>query len=202
MYSIPIYIYDKIIFVLWYLYEFSRAYGGNKKIGEVFFRALTDITFQSATSKFPFIRSACLAANLIAPKSKVIDGVARLLTKTDLIMLSNKKKILQVTAGEELLAEVWKQLNESDIESTARNNMFGRLSSRIILFLLNKQKDGVEDCNYKKLVDIKASFTAEFQAGGHIASKKTPVQRVAEPASFDDVSDPKWLVVTIFNVQV
>ena len=83
-----------------YLYGFSRAYGGNKKIGEVFFRAITGTQFHSLSTKFPFIRTACLAANLICPKSKVVDGVARLLTKTDISMLSSKENYLNVIAGE------------------------------------------------------------------------------------------------------
>ena len=65
----------------------------NLKLGEVFWESVTHTNFPSGTSKFPYIRSAFVATNLVAPPSKVVDGVSRLIVKTDIQSLARKDNL-------------------------------------------------------------------------------------------------------------
>jgi hypothetical protein len=72
-----------------YLDAFAKAYGENRKIGQEFFTAVTQCNFStSPLNLFPHVRTGVLAANLVSPK--VIDGIARLLVKSDVSALCKK----------------------------------------------------------------------------------------------------------------
>jgi hypothetical protein len=50
--------------------------GGSKKLGEVFFKAVVGANFQTEASRYPLLRSALVATDLISPNDKVSDGYA------------------------------------------------------------------------------------------------------------------------------
>ena len=81
----------------------DRKCGANRKFGEVYWNMVVAMAFQSSTSKLPLLKSALVACQLISPKLKVQDGIARLLTKTDLATFLRKYKALSVRACEELI---------------------------------------------------------------------------------------------------
>ena len=87
-----------------------KEYGGSKKLGQTFKETVVNVKFATESSKFPFLRSAMMATNLISPKDKIVDGHARLLTKSDVQSIAKKATLMQATAAEQLLAECWKSL--------------------------------------------------------------------------------------------
>jgi hypothetical protein len=48
--------------------SFARAFSANLKLGETFWKALVEMTFRSAVTKFHYVRTAIVATNLISPK--------------------------------------------------------------------------------------------------------------------------------------
>ena len=182
---------------------------------------MVQLKVPSASSKFPLVRSALLCANLIAPPGKIVDGVPRLITKTDVLSLARKTVLLQVISAEEILSEAWSTLQEcvtsAELPEGNRNAMFGRLSSRVILFMLKKEKDGIEGVSFQGFAAIKQSFHRELAATG-ISQDIAPVHAVTSasssavpaisqaPASLEEVSDPSWIaqqngftIGTMFN---
>ena len=92
------------------------------------------------------LRAALVACNLIAPK--VVDGVARLLVKSDLLALKHKDKLLNITALETMLMESWKLLQQhvenEELSDESCYAMFGRMSARAALLVTKKGLEGPE----------------------------------------------------------
>ena len=186
---------------------FSKDYGAGKTLGQSFLSAVVQLKLPSASSKFPLMRSALLCANLIAPAAKIVDGVPRLITRTDVQSLARRVVLLQVISGEEILAEAWSTLNAclatAQLAENQRNAIFGRLSSRVILFVLKKQNQGLEAFTFAGFAAIKQAFHAELAAygihqEGAVAPVATPASSSAAsaskaPASLQEVSDPCWI---------
>ena len=190
--------------VVRYLEAFAKVYGRNRVIGQTFFEAVTSLQFQTKSTKFPFLRSACIVANLISPK--VGDGgLAKLLKKSDIQALTKKDRLLEAIATETMLSEVWKALqlhSETKALSVETcNDLFGRLSSRLILFMCKKQKEGPEQSSYKSATEIKQQYNKEVDAAllGTSVSCSTEdtgaqdVQERAKPTTIDEASDPVFI---------
>ena len=157
-----------------------------------------------------------IATDLISPKEKVVDDIAKLISKSDVSTLTGEKYLVQATAAEQTLSEAWTELQG---HSKARelpvgqcNALFGRLSSRVVLFMLKKEKQGPETTEYAPLAAIKAAFTAEKlkdlgqedeakaatpAAGTHAASAASSSSNSQEQttslSTIDAVSDPVWI---------
>ena len=131
-------------------------------------QTIVGLQFATQTSLFPYVRNACVAANLIAPKSKVVDGVSRLLTKSDLQTLTRKDRLLHVTSAETLLSETWEQLaglvSTGAISKRDTIIFFGKMSSRVALLLCKKAKDGIEQTVYLDFREIKNAYIQELAA--------------------------------------
>lgn len=190
-----------------YLEGFGKEYGGSKKLGQGFLEAVTTAKFPTESTKFPFTRSALIATNLLSSKDKVVDGIARLVNKSDVGMLTRKARLLQVTAAEGCLAEAWSALQDLSkrglIEIPECNALFGRLSSRIMLQMLKKQKDGPENAKYTGLQEIKAAFESEvneqlgLDASTMVSESNAPSSsHTSERDELEDIanlSDPVWI---------
>ena len=74
--------------VVRFLHEFALKYGATKRLGEEFINAVATVRLSSNLSGHALGRAALLAANLVSPK--VVDGVARLVSKTDVNRLAGK----------------------------------------------------------------------------------------------------------------
>ena len=189
-----------------YLDQFSKSYGTNRRLGQIYFTTVVGLAFQSSRSKMPFLRSAMLATQLVSPQQHVSDGIAKLVSKTDLQSLLRKDKALQVNAGEEMLASRWQQLaslmQDGGISERDRNDVFGKLSCRTVLFLVGKQKDGPERKVYRSFKDISDAYDADLRKIGG-GAHATMLSQTAEssagapdqlaPASFEDVSSPQHI---------
>ena len=67
--------------LLKFLHDFSLKYGASKRLGEEFMSTVVGLRFAGQERSHAFARAAMIATNLTA--TKVVDGVARLLSKSD-----------------------------------------------------------------------------------------------------------------------
>jgi len=103
-------------------------------LGETFIQAIVDLQFKTS-AKLPLLRASLVAANLVAPK--VVDGIARLVTPTDVATLKSKEKLILCTAAESFLGEAWDTINDQIAAAAMPEQkaycIFGAASSRIAL---------------------------------------------------------------------
>ena len=191
---------ELLLMINWYLDQFSRRFEGNRTLGETYWRAVVGMQFQTACTKMPMLRTALLATNLVSPK--VVDGISRCLVKSDLLMLQRKDRLMQVTAAETILADAWDTLQSRDVDDAKKCKLFGCLSSRIILFLSKKQKDGPENSSYKSFAEIKRAFdhdlvmeNTEAIEPGAAANKAKSTEDSKSTHELSDLSDPKFIAV-------
>ena len=135
--------------------------------GETFIQAIVDLQFKTS-AKLQLLRASLVAANLVAPK--VVDGIARLVTPTDVASLKSKDELILCTAAESLLGEAWGKINDQ-IAAAAMSEqkahcIFGAASSRIALFLAKKQKQSYDCVGYASISDIKAKFCYDLAKDG------------------------------------
>ena len=137
-----------------------------------------------------------------------MEGVARLVTKSDIVFLAKKDKTAQLAAAEKMLSEAWVVL-ESAIDNghcgtSGAAATFGRLCSRIVLLLLKKEKEGHETHQFQTLAKIKQAFTTEsinLLKGVEMIAGPDDVEFVEAIdgpvhdgiSSHDDVSNPQWI---------
>jgi hypothetical protein len=107
---------------------------------------------------------------------------------------------VKVTAAEALLSEAWGILMEKsgsqEITVPECNALFGRISSRVVLFMLRKQKDGPECTAYMSFTEIKDAFQAELgcpQQSGPAASSSSAASDIDKVATVAETSDPIWI---------
>ena len=89
---------------------FSKEYGQGVHLAEGFLLACTN-TIISVNDMTPMIRVALLATNLTC--DKIVDGIGRLLLKSDVEKLKSKKLQPKVYEAEELLlgnGKIWKRI--------------------------------------------------------------------------------------------
>ena len=183
-----------------FLDAWGKTYGSNKKLGEVFFDAVVHAQFPSSNSRFPLVRVALLAANLVSPK--IVEGIARLLTKSDVSMLCRKERAGAVMAAEEVLKEAWTnikaRIDDESLTERSAYGLFGKLASRTALFLCKKGKDGIDAKDFKTLKEIKSLFDADFSNAGVFAAATSvetqgPEEAHEAQASLDDMTNPQYL---------
>ena len=88
---------------------------------------------------------------------KKIDGVAKLITKTDISGLKNNKTRILLQECELFLTRAWKECESSSKQVTLKWKIFGQAMIRSILMLVKKEKLGKEGKEYK-LTEIEALF--------------------------------------------
>ena len=131
-------------------------------IGEEFMNAVAYADFKVEGNVFPFIRAACLAAQLTSPKSQ--DGIAKLLTKTDMEKLKSKGMQKQLVLAEQGMALAWDVLEKAGLPLQASHGIFGKLLTRTILHLCDKHKLGREPKGFPSFEAINEKFAMEVRA--------------------------------------
>ena len=147
------------------------------------------------------MRAACIAANLCSPKRKIIDGVAKLLTKSDIQALTRSDNRLKVVAAEDMMAESWVTLHTAVSRGSCppdqQDSIFGKLATRIVFFLTKKAKEGPEGKEYKTLKEIKDKFLQDIAANpapSHDEETEDAASGQEAPqANLSEVSDPLWI---------
>ena len=137
----------------------QKLYGENKTLGEDMCTAVVQLSV-SKTDKLCFTKAALCITNLCA--EKVVDGIARLLTKSDIERLKSKDKKDTVLAAEKAMSEcadiAAKNLLSSSITQTQYDQILAQFFSRVVLFLCDKQKQGAEKKVFKTMEDIKGAM--------------------------------------------
>ena len=184
----------------------AKTYGANKRLGEDFFTAVTDLVIPSDDTKYPFLRTSCITCNLVS--TKVQDGVARFLLPSNVESLKSKKLQAKVASAEKALVDQWALTNirilTNQIDKAVAFKIFGALSARTCMFVLGNGKAGFEQCNYPSMEQLIEDYTAKLEvacgneappakehAHENAASSSGPPQ--SQLATVSEVSDPKWI---------
>ena len=81
---------------------FAKKHGENRRLGEEYLSAVVrGFKYADPTVQVPRVVDMLLTVNMVSPK--VVDGIARCVTKTDVQVLSNKSKLAVVLAAEKHL---------------------------------------------------------------------------------------------------
>ena len=192
-----------------FLDKFSKEYGQNVKLGQEYFSAVTHLVFPAKSKVYPHIRTALLATNLIS--EKIVDGVARLLTKSDVERFKSKAVMPDVENGEVAIEQGWRTLNthlkSQQLTEGQAHGIIGRFMTRLVLKIAKKGKMGPEQRVFDSLEAIKSEFVADLREvlGPTVkiecpwsAEKSQPSEDNAASASssaftnFSDIVDPVW----------
>ena len=154
--------------MLYLLDRLGKEFGENKTLGEEFVTAV-DAFDVSKTEKVPFLRAALVAANLVT--EKVVDGVSRLVVKSDVERLKGKDMKSKSVEVDRCIARAWDIVDnakqEGMISEEQGDLMVGRFMTRSVLVLLDKQKLGPEP--KRKFADgaaVKTAFHYGVGEGG------------------------------------
>ena len=189
-----------------FLEGFAKEFGGSKKLGEEFIQAIVSAKFPTEASTFPFVRAGLMATNLIGKKIK--NGFATLITKNDIGQWTKRHDLMNVKASETTLSSSWGKLSDLSTRQTLSvsqcNELFGRLATRMVLFMLKKQKEGPYATEFKSLTSISDKFNAELTAalGGTAEpaaesqtedGDKGDTSDTSKLATVSDASGPVWI---------
>ena len=139
----------------------------NCSVGQEFMEQLASLKFQSKITSFPMTRLACLLAQCTSPK--VLDGISKLITVTDLGKLRSSG-VAELEAMEVLLQQAWDLAPART--ATAENQFadssvkaFGLFATRCIVHYLGKEKQSREPkAVYKSLSDVHSLFLTDLAA--------------------------------------
>ena len=180
-----------------YLDSFAREFGENLRLGEEYLKAVTDTAFQNAQTLFPLVRGALVATNLVSPK--VVDGLARLLVKSDVERLKGPAMSAKMSEAEAALQKAWESLQVA-VEKGERSQhnaygIYGRFSVRLVMHITGKSKAcPFEKAVYKDIADVVAVLQRELSAGVLVqVDPSTKAEGCLGPASLAEVSDPMWI---------
>lgn len=154
-----------------YLQLWATTYGsmqGSVVLGHEYCVAVIDGAFQAGVgSLFPFMRTALFATNLTALPAKIVDGISKLITKSDVQRLAAKDKTEDMLFSEALMAKAWTQTNKALLDNPALKpatafGAFGKLQTRLVLQLLQKQKHGREPKGFDSFAQIETLWQKDL----------------------------------------
>ena len=131
-----------------FLDRFAKKFGEHKLLGEEMFAALVALK-SPETDPWIFLRVGILAANLTS--LRVVDGIARLITKTDVDRLrSMKDKASQANA---MIKQAWELchglMDAGSVSPDACDILVGKFMVRMVLNLTGKEMQGPEKKVYQ-----------------------------------------------------
>lgn len=175
-----------------FLDKFAKTYGSHMRLGAEFWEAVVAAKFPDSQCMYPMMRTAVLCCNLTAEKS--MDGMSRLLTKSDMVKLCAVNMKEKVSQGEKLLVSSWHASGSSDKGFAC----FGRLCVRLVLFLLSKGKAGREKRDYKTMEEIAGAFDKElsdpsFKQTPETGSDPSSSSGGSELISLQEVGSALWI---------
>ena len=182
-----------------FLSGFAKQYGGSLKLGQEFMQAITELAIPSQMSLFVHLRTAVLAAQLTT--TKVVDGIAKLITKADVNSFRSKPMQAAVEQVEGFLDIAWKELQQLEAENTTSeiqtSKLYGLLGIRFVLFLTKKAKWGIDTTEWASLEAIFEAYKA--QKNTVVNSCSSTVSTSATPASTSTASGSADAPATIAN---
>ena len=164
-----------------FLVHMSKQYGENATIGSELMCALVDVTL-SKSNLFVMTRNAVLLTNMCI--GKCIDGIAKLVTKTDFSGLKARKYEESLKICENFLEGAWNKATQSQIDKSKSYKIFALAAMRAILHLFKKEKHGREGKEYT-WNEIETMFNDDL-AKGSICSMSTSDSSSSTPATQPD----------------
>ena len=128
-----------------FLVSFVPSQGKSISLGKDFWSAITDVEL-SKTNLFSLTRLAMAVTNFLSPRSKVSDGFGRLLSKSDIQQLKNKKFNVILGDMEKMFHAAWTTVEK---ESIIKQQAFGRLLIRSLLHILKKARQAMSKKSMK-----------------------------------------------------
>ena len=150
------------------------------------------------------IRNAVIVTNVCI--GKCIDGVAKLVTKTDLVGLKSKNKEAMVKESEEFLTQAWNDVMISQLTPAVKYKIFGVTCMRVTLLLCKKEKQGKEGKTYT-LQEIKDMFGKDLQAGAPPtlqaqAASSTTTPKDEKAISINEGKDSMFLAKKALGLEI
>ena len=121
--------------------------------GSEFWQKLNSLSW-GKVDKYPHVLHAAVCANLVSPKSKVVDGHCRLIPPGSLSLLSSKPKVQMVKDAEAFLATIRQAVTSLGLDRLAAAPAIGRATCRVLYFLVGKGKESAEGKVYKSMEEI------------------------------------------------
>ena len=138
---------------------FAKQFGENRRLGEEYLAAVVKAKFPNEFV-FPRTRDAFLAVNLTSPK--VVDGIAKMLSKTDVLAWTAKAKLKLVSGVEkhlelaDVIADaIMKHAPVIESEIIAEEGLF---KIRLVCKGCNKGSNTFEQTDYKTDTQIIAKY--------------------------------------------
>ena len=181
-------------------------------IGQEYLSALCNLDFKDKGCTYVLVRCACLSVNLTSPK--VVDGLGKLASKSDLVALKAPALRASLTQAEKILQTAWNTLAGSNLRQTQPGMVaMGRLMVRTALFLMKKQGKGREAVEFEGLDAISQRFALDLQAvqaGENPAETSMSLPQAGPskeeeekpPVTLEQSSDPKHIAMEKFKLEV
>ena len=140
--------------------------------------------FKVEGSQLIMVRLAILHTMLTSKRST--DGYSKLIYKSDLDKLkgSLKEKAVQV---EQLLVDAWGKCQSTSVDARVACFAFGKLSVRLMLLVLGKQKFGRDQEEMENFQEIVALFAQELQGPGSTSNQAADGQEQADTVEVKDL---------------
>ena len=168
-------------------------------MGEEFSHMVAHTDFKASSTVLPFVRVGLCATQVTCPRDCVKDGISRMVTKSDIDRLRQKKIASELLQAEQLMAEGWKTVEASPMSFEQNSLAYGKFQLRLMLFLLGKELKGREKKQYPSMEAIRDAFQEDLQqCPGQVASASTSSSGGDAPAgvkSLQDASDPKAIAL-------
>ena len=166
-------------------------------IGEEAMCSVTYLEFKDKTTTFPWLRASILCANLSSPR--VVDGVAKLLLKSDMDRLKAKPESLQV---ENAIVANWQLLQEIGKAKTPEGlSCMARAMIRLALHLCKKESKGRDTTVFGSITHIGQQFLLEckrLQQGLPLVPSQSVENQpeATQPETLEDSTDFHQCMVT------
>ena len=138
------------------LSEFYKSFGcsehgATRKLGAEFASRLASLSWGPG-ERFPFVVLACMETNLWS--SKIVDGICKLISVTNLSSLTTKANKSMVVEADELMNSVRLLCDGMHVARAIRTKLVGRCDVRCVLFMFKKLKEGGEKLPIASLSDV------------------------------------------------
>ena len=186
-----------------FLAGFSRDYAPNMILGQEFLQATIE-TVLHPTLIMPFTRVSLMAANMSSPVNKVVDGIARLVTKTDVERLKSTKLRSDVEKLEAFLNKQWTTIKAGSHPKHVVYKVFGKLAIRAVLLTLKKEKQGSEGKEYKSLVDIELQMQEDLKGVSQqlVPASSNEEKKDTAMIGLVDAAKPMFNVISLLKLKL
>ena len=183
-----------------FLAHMGKQFGENATIGSEMMCTLVDVNL-AKTNLFVMLRTAVLFTNVCI--GRCVDGIAKLVTKTDFASLKSTKMQKAIHEVEEFLRKAWEETLASRHDQADCFKIFRLACIRTTLMLFKKEKLGRENQVYS-MDEIQNMFEKELEQGSTTTTspQATTHKNVAPAISLGESQDSMFLARKQLGLQV